>query len=79
MRGPHNIWRLIRTGAEALQATRAIRRQHAIAIAIVTLGPEGSVCSSDWGDWIIHPLHYPAVVSSIGSGDAAAAGAAAGG
>lgn len=60
----------VRTGAEALQATRAIRREHAIAIAIVTLGAEGSVCSSDWGDWFIHPLHYPAVVSSIGSGDA---------
>jgi sugar/nucleoside kinase (ribokinase family) len=28
------------------------------------------VCSSDWGDFSIHPIHIPRVTSSIGCGDA---------
>jgi 1-phosphofructokinase family hexose kinase len=59
----------VQTRSEIMQALTALRQAHQIAITIVTLGPEGAICSSDWGNWIIHPIHYPEVVSSIGSGD----------
>jgi tagatose 6-phosphate kinase len=60
----------VRERDEILLAARAVRQAHATPIVIITLGPAGSVCSSDWGDWIIHPIYYPEVISSIGSGDA---------
>jgi fructose-1-phosphate kinase PfkB-like protein len=55
--------------AEALEISRSLRKAYAIPLISVTLGPKGSVCSSDWGDWIVHPVQYPEVISSIGSGD----------
>lgn len=55
---------------EALEISRALRKTYAIPLIIVTLGPDGSVCSSEWGDWVIHPAPYPKIISSIGSGDA---------
>ena len=55
---------------EALGVSKAIRKKYGIAIVGVTLGPEGAVCSSGWGDFSIHPIHFPRVISSIGCGDA---------
>ena len=54
---------------EALGVSKAIRETYGIAIVGVTLGPEGAVCSSSWGDFSIHPIHFPRVTSSIGCGD----------
>jgi len=55
---------------EALKVSGSLRKAYSIPLIIVTLGPDGSVCSSGWGDWIIHPVTYPKIISSIGSGDA---------
>lgn len=54
---------------EALEIARSLRKTYTIPLVSVTLGPKGAVCSSDWGDWIVHPVLYPEVISSIGSGD----------
>lgn len=62
--------RAITGPGEALKSSRDVRRQYGLSAAIVTLGPNGSVCSSEEGDWIVHPIHYPKIVSSVGSGDA---------
>jgi 1-phosphofructokinase family hexose kinase len=64
------VERPVRTTSEIFDISRAIRQAHQIAIVSVTLGPEGAICSSDQGNWIIQPIHYPNFVSSIGSGDA---------
>ena len=53
----------------ALEISRNVLQMHDISIVIITLGPGGAVCSSAWGDWFIHPIHYPRVISSIGCGD----------
>ncbi len=54
----------------ALEISRHILNLYDISIVAITLGPNGAVCSSIWGDWIIHPIQYPKVISSIGCGDA---------
>jgi 1-phosphofructokinase len=54
---------------EALSVSKAIRKTYGTAIVGVTLGSEGAVCSSVWGDFNIHPIHFPQVTSSIGCGD----------
>lgn len=54
----------------ALEISRALRKAYAIPLIVVTLGPGGSACSSEWGDWVIQPVPYPKIISSIGSGDA---------
>jgi 1-phosphofructokinase family hexose kinase len=55
---------------EAIGVSKAIRKTYGLAIVGVTLGPEGAVCSSTWGDFSIHPIYFPRVTSSIGCGDA---------
>jgi 1-phosphofructokinase family hexose kinase len=55
---------------EALSLSKTIRKTYGIEIVGVTLGPEGAVCSSGWGDFSIHPIPFPRVTSSIGCGDA---------
>jgi 1-phosphofructokinase/tagatose 6-phosphate kinase len=60
----------VKTPTEALKASREIHRDSNVPVVIITLGPEGAVCSSVFGDWRIHPVQYPEIVSSIGSGDA---------
>jgi 1-phosphofructokinase family hexose kinase len=56
--------------SEALEISTNVRNLYNISIMTITLGPNGAVCSSIWGDWIIHPIQYPRVISSIGCGDA---------
>jgi 1-phosphofructokinase family hexose kinase len=53
----------------ALEISRNVLNLYDISIVTITLGPNGAVCSSTWGDWIIHPIQYPRVISSIGCGD----------
>jgi 1-phosphofructokinase family hexose kinase len=55
--------------SDALEISNNIRNLYGISIVATTLGPDGAVCSSIWGDWIIHPFQYPRVISSIGCGD----------
>ncbi|MGD0878385.1 MAG: PfkB family carbohydrate kinase [Anaerolineales bacterium] len=54
---------------EALEISNEVRIFYGISIVAITLGPNGAVCSSNWGDWIIHPIQFPRVISSIGCGD----------
>ncbi|MCC6958107.1 MAG: hypothetical protein IT316_15000 [Anaerolineales bacterium] len=61
---------MVRNRKEALEVSRNLREVYDIPMIIVTLGSGGSVCSSEWGDWIAHPVSYPKIISSIGSGDA---------
>ena len=55
--------------SDALGISKNVRNLYDISIVTITLGPKGAVCSSIWGDWIIHPIQYPRVISSIGCGD----------
>jgi 1-phosphofructokinase family hexose kinase len=55
---------------DALEISKDVRNLFGLAVVSVTLGQRGAVCSSTWGDWIIHPIQYPRVISSIGCGDA---------
>ncbi len=54
---------------DALEISKNIRNFYGLAVVSITLGHSGAVCSSIWGDWIIHPIQYPRVISSIGCGD----------
>jgi 1-phosphofructokinase family hexose kinase len=55
--------------SEALEVSHAVRNLYGVSIVAVTMGPNGAVCSSPGGDWIIHPIEYPRVISSIACGD----------
>jgi len=55
---------------EALEISKIVRNLYDLTVVSVTLGESGAVCSSTWGEWIIHPIQYPRVISSIGCGDA---------
>ncbi len=54
---------------DALKISNYVRNLYGISIVAITLGPNGAICSSNWGDWIIHPIQYPRLISSIGCGD----------
>lgn len=60
----------IHTPAEALKAARDLRAACSTPLIVITLGCQGAVCSSAWGEWIIPPLAYSKVISPIGCGDA---------
>lgn len=55
---------------DALETSRDVRNLYGLSVVSITLGERGAVCSSTWGEWIIHPIQYPRVISSIGCGDA---------
>ena len=55
---------------EALEVSRKLRDDFHIATMIITLGLDGAVCSSLYGDFFIRPNHFSKIISSIGCGDA---------
>jgi fructose-1-phosphate kinase PfkB-like protein len=55
---------------DALETSRALRKDYKVPLVSITLGAKGAVCSSAWGDWIIHPIAYPKIISQVGCGDA---------
>jgi 1-phosphofructokinase family hexose kinase len=59
----------VRSEGEAFEAVRAVHAEFQVPLVIATLGPLGAVGAGIFGDWFVHPISYPQIVSSIGCGD----------